>query len=561
MGKKSKNPKKSSKGKEKKPAKAVVPPPPPVKHHWEIPLPALDADDDAQATYLEKVNDVLKRDYDPPLANPDSKLWVSSEAYAALGGDDDRDDEARERWAEANEQIGDKFLARGELDDAIDAWKDALRCLRALHPPLDARRLPWRAASALHAKIARATLKGLKERFWECDGPEDFQYFGEESGWHARVAGLLDPAFREPFELQAACKRLVLDEATAAGWEQTIDCLEAMRRDIEAKAQPLHAPPAAALAGAGDAAAARAAAAEWLFPLRLCCFQLKQVDEETLGFWQANDAAKTWAELDDAHQGLERPASAWTLQERALLAQLRAPSAAARAAALEAAAAKGVAPPPRLVEVSASLVDLENGGGGKPGGGQWLTLSVKVLTIAPEGMSAAARRGGDAEDLRPVPDGCRRFQICQKTVVKVAKNGSERLVGPDDGRAAEGSPNAVEAARRRIEDFVAECASRGYTVDNLMMGQGLLGLVGVKGVAGSGYGSRDPDRFGGTLVIPATPWLQKQSKAHMAAMVDDVEGAMSRAMLEAMTGGRAPAEPDEEDIALAHANAQRGSSS
>ena len=63
------------------------------------------------------------------------------------------------------------------------------------------------------------------------------------------------------------------------------------------------------------------------------------------------------------------------------------------------------------------------------------------------------------------------------------------------------------------------------------------------------------------LVIPATPWLQKQSKAHMAAMVDDVEGAMSRAMLEAMTGGRAPAEPDEEDIALAHANAQRGSSS
>ena len=25
-------------------------------------------------------------------------------------------------------------------------------------------------------------------------------------------------------------------------------------------------------------------------------------------------------------------------------------------------------------------------------------------------------------------------------------------------------------------------------------------------------------RFGGVLVIPATPWLQKQSKAHMAAM-------------------------------------------
>ena len=116
MGKKSKNPKKSSKGKEKKPAKAVVPPPPPVKHHWEIPLPALDADDDAQTAYLEQVNDVLKRDYDPPLANPDGKLWVSSEAYAALGGDDDRDDEARERWAEANEQIGDKFLAQGELE-------------------------------------------------------------------------------------------------------------------------------------------------------------------------------------------------------------------------------------------------------------------------------------------------------------------------------------------------------------------------------------------------------------------------------------------------------------
>ena len=125
---------------------------------------------------------------------------------------------------------------------------------------------------------------------------------------------------------------------------------------------------------------------------------------------------------------------------------------------------------------------------------------------------------------------------------KAAEGGSETLVGPDDGRASDGSSVAVPAAARMIETFIAdECVTRGFAVESELMGQGLLDLVAAPDpssasgcVPGSGYGSRVAGRFGGAFVHPSTPWLDKKVRNDMRGLCGDMVRAGDNAMNAAM---------------------------